>query len=376
MKFYCMYLRKSRADAEAEAHGAGETLARHERILTELAESYHLEIRKKYKEIVSGDSIAARPQMQAMLAAVQEGIYAGVLCMEVERLARGNTIDQGRIEEIFRQSGTRIITPQKIYHLENEADEEYLEFSLFMSRREYRTIRRRMQAGRLAAVKEGNYISPCAPYGYRKIHPAPKVHTLEFIPEEAETVRLIYALSREGKGAQAIAQELNRQSISPRKSLCWEKTSIRKILKNPVYYGFVSWKQNYYPGLHPAIIEGEMQEFIKIKKQQNQYNYYHDILYCKNCGHQMRRRWVRETGKTHVLCRSSKCKGKTTGALMECVDEAVISVMGEAFAEQFRNADAVNKNQLLKSKIARIDYEKSGRGAELKLTIFFKNINV
>ena len=61
---------------------------------------------------------------------------------------------------------------------------------------------------------------------------------------------------------------------------------------------------------------------------------------------------------------------------MECVDEAVISVMGEAFAEQFRNADAVNKNQLLKSKIARIDYEKSGRGAELKLTIFFKNINV
>ena len=33
----CIYLRKSRADREAEAHGEGETLARHERILLDLA---------------------------------------------------------------------------------------------------------------------------------------------------------------------------------------------------------------------------------------------------------------------------------------------------------------------------------------------------
>ena len=34
----CIYLRKSRADREAEARGEGETLARHERILLDLAE--------------------------------------------------------------------------------------------------------------------------------------------------------------------------------------------------------------------------------------------------------------------------------------------------------------------------------------------------
>lgn len=33
----CIYLRKSRADREAEAHGEGETLARHERILLDIA---------------------------------------------------------------------------------------------------------------------------------------------------------------------------------------------------------------------------------------------------------------------------------------------------------------------------------------------------
>lgn len=34
---YCLYLRKSRADAEAEARGEGETLARHEKMLLDVA---------------------------------------------------------------------------------------------------------------------------------------------------------------------------------------------------------------------------------------------------------------------------------------------------------------------------------------------------
>ena len=44
-----------------------------------------------------------------------------------------------------------IITPIKIYDPNDEYDEEYFEFGLFMSRREYKTIKRRMQRGRVAA---------------------------------------------------------------------------------------------------------------------------------------------------------------------------------------------------------------------------------
>ena len=36
-EYYCMYLRKSRKDQEAEQHGAGETLANHEKELNALA---------------------------------------------------------------------------------------------------------------------------------------------------------------------------------------------------------------------------------------------------------------------------------------------------------------------------------------------------
>ena len=53
MEYYCMYLRKSRKDLEAEQHGSGETLARHERMLLELANSMNIKISKIYREIVS-----------------------------------------------------------------------------------------------------------------------------------------------------------------------------------------------------------------------------------------------------------------------------------------------------------------------------------
>lgn len=337
---YCIYLRKSRADMEAEAKGEGETLARHQTMLMELAKRQKLNIVKIYKEIVSGDSIAARPQMQAMLADITDNKYAGVLVVEVERLARGDTIDQGVVAQAFKQSDTKIITPIKTYDPSNEFDEEYFEFSLFMSRREYKTIKRRMQAGRLASVKEGNYICSRTPYGYKKVNPEPKVHTLEIVPEEAEVVRMIFDMYLNGHGAKYIANELNRMGIKPQKNEYWENPSIKKILSNPLYCGKLQWRtkssgDKTYDGKHKAIISDEIFNAAQEKKRTNPaaqlhtgdtlLNYYHGILYCKNCGHQMKRRYSASNEHEHVLCAYRECRGITVGASLKSVDEAVLA---------------------------------------------------
>ena len=355
MKDYCMYLRKSRADVEAEARGEGETLSRHQNILLELAKKQKLNLVKIYREIVSGDSIAARPQMQSLLADITDGKYAGVLVVEVERLARGDTIDQGIVAQAFRESSTKIVTPTKTYDPDNEFDEEYFEFSLFMSRREYKTIKRRMQAGRLASIKEGNYISTIAPYGYRKINPEPKVHTLEIIPGEAEIIKLIYKLYLDGHGAKYIANELNRMGISPKKSQYWEPPSIKKILSNPLYCGKVGWKtksngDTLYKGLHESIINEETFNSVQQKKKTNPaaqlrqndtlLNYYHGIMYCKNCGHQMKRRFIAGSGHEHLLCVYRECRGKTVSSTFEAVDEAVLA----AFRYRIKHLQELKRN--------------------------------
>ncbi len=155
MEQYVKYLRKSRFDRDYAELSVEETLKRHEAILDKLAESRGYHIAKTYYEVVSGESIAARPEIQKLLEEVNAGLYAGVLVVDVERLARGNGADQAYISQVFQFSGTKIITPTKVYDPSNEFDEEYFEFGLFMSRREYKTINRRLIRGRESSASEG-----------------------------------------------------------------------------------------------------------------------------------------------------------------------------------------------------------------------------
>lgn len=95
---YAIYLRKSRIDEEA---GIENTLSKHETMLRDMAArmGIHIDETNIYREIVSGESIDARPQMQRLLKAVEMGLYTGVLCVELERLSRGNGEDQARIQD-------------------------------------------------------------------------------------------------------------------------------------------------------------------------------------------------------------------------------------------------------------------------------------
>lgn len=239
---YCMYLRKSRADLELEARGEMETLARHEKILLDVAKRMKLNVTKIYREIVSGETISARPVMQQLIEEVEQGLWAGVLVTEVERLARGDTIDQGIVARAFQIENTKIITPLKVYDPSNEYDEEYFEFGLFMSRREYKTIRRRIERGRLQSAKDGKFVASVPPYGYDRVRiQDDKGYTLQ--PNaEADTVRAIYDWYINGDGCTVIARKLDDLHIKPRVSDRWSKASIKDILCNPVYIGKIRWQ--------------------------------------------------------------------------------------------------------------------------------------
>lgn len=163
-----LYLRKSREE-ETETREA--TLARHERMLLDYCAHNGLTVAATYREVVSGESLDARPEARAMLEAVAEGKFGGVAVIELERLSRGNQIDQVEIMETFKKSKTKIYTLNKVYDLasENEFDEEFFEFGLFMSRREYKIIKRRLIRGKKQAQKEGYYIGSSLPYGFGKV---------------------------------------------------------------------------------------------------------------------------------------------------------------------------------------------------------------
>ena len=78
MEQYVKYLRKSRFDRDYADLSIEETLKRHEAILDKLARDRGYHIAKTYYEVVSGESIAARPEIQKMLEEVSAGVYTGV----------------------------------------------------------------------------------------------------------------------------------------------------------------------------------------------------------------------------------------------------------------------------------------------------------
>ncbi len=327
---YCAYLRKSRADRDAELRGEEETLARHKRILTELSEKMQKPISRFYSEVVSGDTISDRPVMRELLSDVESGVWKGVFVVEVERLARGNTRDQGIVADTFKYSDTIIITPTKTYDPNNEFDEEYFEFGLFMSRREYQTIKRRLQRGRIASVEEGNFVGGAAPYGYKKVKLS-KGYSLEIIPEQAEIVKKIFEWYCNGEqqpdgsvrrlGADAIAARLDSLGIKPMVKDKWSKATIQDMLKNPTYIGKVFFGQRkevkssvngqivtrrvYNPehiiaqGKHEAIIDDETFHLAAtIRKERKRQtvpsstvlqNPLSGLVYCQKCGALMTR---------------------------------------------------------------------------------------
>ncbi len=271
-----VYLRKSREDRDAEQKalqqgGEYDTLARHRSTLLEIAGRQNYTVRKIHAEVVSGESIDGRPQMVQLLAAIERGDYDAVLCMAIDRLGRGDMRDQGRILAAFKQSQTLIVTPDKVYDLDDEMDEEMTEFRAFMSRKEYQIIRKRLERGRHQSIRQGKFVYPRAPYGYVRGNDS----VLQIHPEQAKIVRLIFAWYLAGHGPTMIAHRLTTLCVpSPLGKSMWWPEQLVFMLRNPIYRGQIRHGHQQrnrvkkkpteiYEGLHEGIIETDVFERVQ-----------------------------------------------------------------------------------------------------------------
>lgn len=368
---YAIYLRKSRADLEYE--NEIDTLIKHEKTLLELADKRNLSISNIYREVVSGDTIASRPQMQRLLSDVEQGLYTGVLVMEVERLARGDTIDQGIVAQAFKFSNTKIITPIKTYDPNNEYDEEYFEFGLFMSRREFKTIKRRLNAGRLRSVADGNYVGSIAPYGYDRTR-IDKRYTLKINDTEAEVVKLIFEMFISGHPKNAIARHLNTLGYKSRTNKSWSISTIKDILINPVYIGKIKWdsrkniknvvngkvknsrprasEYKLYDGIHEPIIDIDTWHKAQELNKQNlprtsstaMQNPLAGLIVCEKCGSFMQRRPY-PTQLAHLICTNNSCDNVSTA--LHIVEAKILETLKEVYKEYKYEKKTQNKTTSL-----------------------------
>lgn len=362
MERYLMYLRKSRMDTDFEEVSIAETLSRHRTTLEKFCKSKRLNVVEVLEEVVSGESLAARPQMMRLLELVSTGSYAGVVCMDIERLSRGSSMESGYIMQILQVNGCKIVTPGKTYDLQNESDEQFTDMKFMFSRYELKTITKRLVRGRNQSASEGKFMGSMAPYGYRAYKlPGEKGNSLMIVPEEAKVVQMIFDMyGKQGIGYNTIAYKLNQMHIPSRVGE-WGQTSIANIINNEVYLGKIRWRKEpvkrvvkdgmlakkrvqnddyeLYDGRHEAIITEEQWACAKAAqakrnhppthKERHLQNPFASILYCEKCGAIMKRK-VPKKSRTCIpwyQCPTRGCDCKMIKC--ETVEKSIRDAMGE-----------------------------------------------
>lgn len=324
IKDIAIYLRKSRAKGHEETD---ETLEKHRKTLVEFAKKYNLRY-VIYQEIVSGDSIDNRPQMIKLLDDIENDLYDAVLVVDIDRLGRGNEEDSGKIKRIFKNSGTLIITPEKVYNLENEDDETFVEFKTFLARQEYKMIKRRMLRGKKIGSKLGHWTNgtPPIPYLYD-----PNIKGLIVSQEKLSIYNLIKSLFLDKLlTVENVAIELNKLGVPTpyERGTKWYGNVVQKILLNETHLGKIisnKTKGNtkkrekviYYPrdkwiiveNCHEAVkTQEEHDKIIELFKQRKRvasraktgiYEF-SGIIKCGLCGYSMTYLTNKKTGRIYM----------------------------------------------------------------------------
>lgn len=366
MERYLEYLRKSRMDTDFDEVSVEETLNRHRKILESFCKERRLNVVETLEEVVSGESLSSRPKMLRLLELVNTGMYAGVVCIDIERLSRGSSLESGYIMQVLQANNCKIITPSKIYDLQNESDEQFTDMKFMFSRYELKTITKRLVRGRNQSASEGKFLGSVAPYGYRIYKlPGIKGNSLRIEPSEAEIVRLVFDMyGEQGIGYNTIAYQLNEMHV-PSQTGTWGQTSITNILNNEVYLGMIRWKHEptkrivkdgmlakkrvtskdyeLYEGLHEPIITQEQWDQVKAKQRERNHasvhkdkklmNPFATILFCEKCGAMMKRNVPAKSQNTSpwYRCPTRGCDCRTIKC--DFVEDAVIKAMEKWLAE-------------------------------------------
>ena len=191
-----------------------------------------------------------RPAFQEMIALLEQGKANIVITKDLSRLGRDMREASYYAEQYFPEHGIRYLTVAD--NFDTEQENIMAPFQFAMNEVYLRDGSRKVKEVLKAKREKGLYCA-CAPYGYVK-DPRNKNR---LVPDEetAPIIRRIFEAAANGDSSRKIAMVLNSDGIMPplkykvlykgnfsedgaaRASDLWNYTTIKRILKNPVYLG-------------------------------------------------------------------------------------------------------------------------------------------
>lgn len=319
-----------------------------------------------FAEEISGyTKNSQRPELQRMLAAIQNHEIEIIYVTEISRLGRNPSETRKTVDQLSDLGIPIYVHALKQRTLDKEGKRDatmniILQVALEFANAESEQTKARSKSGLLRAAKKGHAGGGlCHPYGYTKSEDK----MLIIDKDEAEIVREIYQMYIDGLGSKAISSILQERNIPTKyntiygdkiiknslgktaSDVKWTDVSVLNILTGTIYKGDRVFKGEIIQC--PAIISAEMwEEANQLRETKTHRNYlttytylFKDIIKCGCCGRNYFAKYkpVPKGDKVYVCSSKLKMGGS-------CGNKGVnISLLESAVYDQLLKSDAVLK---------------------------------
>jgi len=210
---------------------------------------------------ISGVHTKKRDDFLAMIAQCKKGKIDLILTKSISRFAR-NTLDSIQYVRELKKQGISVIFEKENINTGTMTSEMILTVLSAFAQAESESISQNVARGKRMGYRQGKFSFPYScMIGYRKgLDGNPQI-----IPEQAETVRLIYNDYLAGGSLVKIAENLDARGIpTPKNKGKWSSQTVMRILQNEKYAGHVLLQKTYTADLLSGTIKknnGELPQY-------------------------------------------------------------------------------------------------------------------
>ncbi|RGM23366.1 recombinase family protein [Ligilactobacillus salivarius] len=201
-----------------------------------------------------------RPSLQQLISDCKNHMFDAVLVYKLDRLSRSQKDTLYLIEDVFNKNGVDFISLSENFDTSTAFGKAMIGILSVFAQLEREQITERMTLGRVGRAKAGKAMSwSNCPFGYTI-----QKEIYEIDPFRAEIVKRIYRDYLAGISITAIKKNLNEEGHVG-KDINWSYRTVRQILDNIVYAGYIKYKNEIYPGLHRPIVS--LSDYKKVQAE-------------------------------------------------------------------------------------------------------------
>jgi len=210
-----------------------------------------------------------RPALQQLLAEVRAGKVDVIVVYKVDRLTR-SLADFAKLVELFDQHAVSFVSVTQSFNTTSSMGRLTLNVLLSFAQFEREVIGERVRDKIAASKRKGIWVGGSIPLGYASVD-----KKLVILPEEAETVRLIFERYLEVPSIRDLVEDLDARGVRTRRqTLANGKTRggiafgvgpLGHLLRNRFYIGEIVYRGAIHAGEHDPIVERSLFEAAQTK---------------------------------------------------------------------------------------------------------------